>query len=138
MVFKAAVCLAVLTCLAGPSLAQTRDPFERAPKGYELYSWPDSNGAWNFCILYGTNRKKVTEEVFSQKTLLHGLDQLERKIAGLSGGTRIFWANRIPSGSGPRSIGSERLAYPPLDIRERIIAYAKKYHIDVQVIDKTL
>ncbi len=138
MVLRQILCLAFLACLAGPpSFAQTRDPFSPASKGYELYSWPDSKGNWNFCILHGTNREKVTEEVFSKKTLLPGLEPLKRKISELPAGAQVFWASRIPSGSGLRARGSESLAYPPLDIREQVIAYAKKYHIDVEVTDKT-
>jgi len=138
MVFRQILCLAFLTSLAvPPSFAQTRGPFNPASKGYEFYSWPDSEGSWNFCILYGTNREKVTEEVFSKKTLLPGLDALKHKISELPGGTHVFWASRIPSGSGPRAKGSESLVYPPLDIREQVIAYAKKHHVEVEVTDKT-
>jgi len=133
--------LVVLVFLvASPSVAQVRDPFKPAPKGYELYSWPDSKGGWNFCILYGTNREKVTEEVFSEKTLLRGLDQLKREIRDLPAGAQVFWVSRIPSGTGPRAKGSESLTYPPQNIRDEVIACAKKHHIhiDVEVIDKTL
>jgi hypothetical protein len=118
--------------------AEARDPLQPgAMKGYELYSWRDTKGIWNFCILFGTNREKASEEIFRDATRLQGLDQLKQKVASLPAGAEIFWPNRIPSGNRPRAKSSESLAYPPSYIRQEVIAFAKKHGIDVQV-DKAL
>lgn len=90
---------------------------------YELYSWKISNGNWSFCLLYTTNRQKTVEEVFNEKTALHELEQLKKKISKLEKGARIVWFDRLTIG-GVRVKGSESLAYPPKDIIEEVKQYA--------------
>ena len=103
------------------------------PMGYELYSWRVDT-QWAFCILYNTSREKAVEEVFSKKTLLLGVDQLERRIGELPNGATIFWMDRLPSGSGPKAKGSEGLQYPTPDIVERVKRYAADHHIKIEVL----
>jgi hypothetical protein len=60
--------ITVITCLVG-LLCGTG--LVRAGGGvvptYELYSWQDPNGAWNFSLLYTTSRQKTVQEVFSKR-----------------------------------------------------------------------
>ena len=80
-----------------------------------------------------TNREKSVEEVFNRTAVLHGVDELKRTISALPAGAQLFWIDRIPSGKGPRTKGSEGIAYPPALIRERVRRYAKKHHIEVEI-----
>ena len=134
MVLRLVSCLVFLVCLAGlPSLAQARDPFNPAPKGYELYSWPDSHGNWNFSLRPHTNSEATVEQVQSKNAQVHGVDQIDRRISKLPPQARIYWLDRIPTGSGPRAKGSEALAFPPPEVREEIRQFAEKRHIKIEV-----
>jgi hypothetical protein len=103
--------------------------------GYELYSWPGTSGGWNFCVRPNTNSEATVEQVFNKKTVLRSVDQLERRISELPVGAKVYWVDRIPSGEGPRAKGSESLAYPPAEIREKIRGYAEKHHVKVEVLN---
>jgi hypothetical protein len=78
------------------------------------------------------------QQVFSRKSLLPGVEQLERAISAMPAGAHIYWLNRIPTGTGPRAKASERLTYPPTDIRDKVVRYAQRRHIEVEVLDRTL
>src|SRR5437667_8861461 len=57
---------------------------QAVPMGYELYSWKQSNGRWNFSLLPSPSGVNVTaEEVFDKKFLLSGTKELKRKISDL-------------------------------------------------------
>lgn len=95
---------------------------------YELYSWQDSNGAWNFSLLYTTNRQKTVEEVFNEKTALHGVDKLKRRISKLPKSSRVVWFDRLTLG-GVRVEGSESLKYPPKEIVDELKRYSDAHAI---------
>jgi hypothetical protein len=102
--------------------------------GYELYSWQSPNGDWNFCVLFNTSSEKTIEEVFDAKTTLRGVNQLKQKLSTLPEGARIFWLDRIPTGTGPKAKGSGGLRYPPSDIIEEIRHYAEAHKIRIEVV----
>jgi hypothetical protein len=95
---------------------------------YELYSWPDSNGGWNFCMLYTTNRQKTAEEVFNAKTAMHGLNEIKRKMSELPKGSRIVWFDRLTL-AGAKVKETETLQYPPNEIVEELKRWAAKREI---------
>jgi len=49
-----------------------QNPSQSLPVSFQLSSWQDSNGVWNFCIVPG--------DVFEQRCNLQGLQQLEKRI----------------------------------------------------------
>jgi hypothetical protein len=106
---------------------------EAVPIGYELYSWQEASGEWNFCILYTTNIEKTVKQVFDEKRTLRGFVQLKRKLDALPEGARVSWLNRIPLGTGPNAKGSERLGYPPSDVIQEIRRYAEGRNIKIVI-----
>jgi hypothetical protein len=127
--------LIVLTCLGvRPGAAPPQTDGGRPTTIYllyELYSWPGSeNGQWNFCVLYNTSREKSVKEVFSKKTVLYGLDQLERKISDMPPGSKIIWRDELIM-NGHKQKGSERLKYPPEQIVQEITRYARSRNIEM-------
>jgi hypothetical protein len=109
---------------------------ERTPRirGYELYSWQDEQCNWIFSLLPNTSSEKTVEMVFDPKKSLRGMNQLQRELAKLPEGERIFWFDRIPSGTGPKAKGSERLSYPELLLVEQIKSYSKARGIGVEIL----
>ena len=108
---------------------------QKAPLGYELYSWSGTSGEWNFCIRPNTDSEATVEQVFDKKTTLQGVHQLERRISELPPGAKVFWVDRIPSGKGPRAKGSESLGYPPVKIRQHVRRFGEKHHVQVEVLN---
>ena len=97
---------------------------------YELYSWQDPQGGWNFCLLYTTNRQKTAAEVFNPKTVLHGSKEIERKISKLPKRSRIVWFEGLTL-SGKTVEGTERLKYPPKEVVDEVKRWAAKREVQV-------
>lgn len=97
---------------------------------YELYSWETSKGSWNFYLTDTTNRQKTPEEVFSEKTALHGMEQLKRKMAKLPRGSRIVWFDRLTL-KGVSVRGSEPLKYPPKETVDEVRRFAHTHRIEL-------
>jgi hypothetical protein len=116
----------ILCALGCPGSAQ-----QKTPMNYELYSWQDSTGDWNFCVLYNTSSEKTIKEVFNKKTELRGVEQLKHRISELSAGSSISWVDRLPSGTGPKAKGSEGLKYPPAEIIGDVERFAEAHNIKV-------
>jgi hypothetical protein len=116
------------------SQVRPRQAQEASVAGYELYSWSGTGGGWNFCIRPNTSSEATVEEVFNEKTVLRGVEQLKRRIARLPAGAEIYWFDRIPLGKGPKAKGSERIGYPPAEVREQIRGYAEKHRIKVLIL----
>jgi hypothetical protein len=97
---------------------------------YELYSWQNQRGGWNFCLLFTTNRQKTVEEVFNKKSTLYGLDALKKRISELPIHSNIVWFDRLTL-SGTRVKGSESLRYPPKEIVEEVKHYAAGHNVEI-------
>jgi hypothetical protein len=91
---------------------------------YELYSWPNPQGGWNFCLLHTTNREKTVQEVFNEQTTLHGIDELKREMVKLPKRSNVVWFDRL-TWNGVRVKGSENLKYPPREIVAEVKHYAE-------------
>lgn len=131
LVFRPIVCLVFIAVIAiSLCAAQSRDPF-RSTMTYELYSWPDSKGDWNFSILINTDAQTRVAQVFDERVQIHGVSQIEKKLSLLVPGSRIYWLDRIPRGGAPREKGSESLTLPPQKIREEIRHFGAKHHIEI-------
>jgi len=113
-------------------VAQAPNGFAQpSPRLYELYSWPQSGGTWNFCLLPSPSGVTIPVEViFNKKSRLTGTDQLERKISLLPTGTRIIWMNGITAGQTPTK-ESSKLALPPSRIVEQVKRYAEQHGVQV-------
>jgi hypothetical protein len=104
-----------------------------SPPSYELYSWPQTNGIWNFCLLPSPSGVNIPiETIFNKKSRLTGIDQLKQKIPRLPTDTTILWMNGITSGQ-PPTAESQKLALPPAETVEEVKRYAEKRGIHVQV-----
>ena len=104
------------------------------PAGYELYSWKDHSGSWNFCVLPAKSGSYTSaDEVFRTTTRLHGVKELKPRIAKLPKGTEIMWEHQGLRDRGPKGRRDEKLEYPSAEIRQQIHLYAQKYHVEVEI-----
>jgi hypothetical protein len=115
------------------SVAQTPTSSAHSPQSYELYSWPQSNDAWNFCLLPSPSGVNIPPEtILNKKCRLTGVAQLERKISELPSGTIIIWMNGISSGETPTP-ESRRLALPPTQTVKQLRHYAGGHGIQMEI-----
>ena len=120
----------VVCCMGLPIAAQPQSTQEKAPLTYQLYSWEDANGGWNFSVLHDTNRQKTVAEVFNPKVTLKGLDQLKGKLSEMPKGSHVVWFDRLTLG-GAKVKGSESLKYPPDQVVAEIKQHAQTRSIDI-------
>jgi hypothetical protein len=125
--------LIVLTCCAGFGVCASQQSSEGHHEAvyYELYSWQNTaSSAWNFSVFYNTNRNKTVKEVFDEKAVLSGVDQLKLKIADMPEGSHIVWFDQLTI-NGAKARGSEKLRYPPQELVQEIRRYAQTRNIQV-------
>ena len=80
---------------------------------YELYSWQDDRGVWDFGLFPAiSNSGLAAKLITNRKTALIGLDKLKTKIATLPLNSEILWLDRTV-GVYAKAKGSEILKYPP-------------------------
>src|SRR5580704_14692035 len=111
---KHTIVLFVWFCFVFILMAQAQNSEVTTPTSshiYELYSWRGPNGTWNFSLLPNTSSEKSVTLVFNKKVASHGLDQLKKTISLLPEGATIALLDRLPTGTGPKAKGSERLTY---------------------------
>lgn len=105
------------------------------PQTYELYSWREANGIWNFSVLPSPSGVDIpTETVFAEKFALRGVDKLRRKISALPSGSKVLWMDRISASKSSQAPGNTNLAYPPASIVEQVKRYAQKKRIEVKIL----
>jgi hypothetical protein len=112
---KSTLLLIALTLLAIPtSSTQSSNGLAQSTfRSYELYSWPQSKGIWNFCMLPSPSGVNISiESIFDTKVRLSGVGQLKGKISELPSGTTIYWMAGTTSGETPTP-ESRKLALPP-------------------------
>jgi hypothetical protein len=117
----------------GESTITTAPPGVDAPptedqvafKGFELYSWQDETGEWQYSILVGTNRIKSIQEV--QENPMN-LDQVKVRVSNMAGGESLFWFNRAEVSS---VNGYFELAFPPTEVVEELKAYAAENQVSL-------
>ena len=96
---------------------------------YNLYSWENPRGVWNFCLLSGLISRRMTpEEVRNEKTVLHGLNQLKQAMSRLEKSSSIVWFDR---GYFTGLKGSEAFQYPPKEIVHDLRTYAGTHGIEI-------
>jgi hypothetical protein len=132
ILFVALTCMAVAFCTAeGPN-----DSLRKPPISYELYSWREPNGGWNFCLLPSPSGVNIpAEAVFDKRCLLRGVNGLSQKMSRLPAGVSIYWLDRI-LGNGPKAEKTESLGFPPADVIEQVRRYAERRHVEVQALRK--
>ena len=82
----------------------------KAFKGVELYSWRDSEGAWLFALLPGTNRIKAEAEIKKMENRISGVKELEERFLRLAEGEQVvFSANKTGMVSTPAKFNLEDL-----------------------------
>jgi len=119
------VCFAVLSC-SGRSASDSAD---EAPL-YEMCSWPEAEGGWNFRVMEGSpDFGWVPDAIFDTKFILHGIDQLKRKISELPPGSEVNWFDHTVQ---DHMTGTEALVYPPDDLIDEIVSYAGKRGIKIR------
>lgn len=138
----ASVALAIAACAPGPrasgepavatptprtagTAARTAAPGEprRAFKGYELYSWQDSQEKWRYALLLGTNRLKSPEEV-----LAAGVSEAELRLrlAELPATESVSWCRQADVETDPP------LALPPPPVVDALVALAREREVRLE------
>lgn len=123
--------VALLTiCCMGIALCASGQP----NNSYELYSWRELNGRWDFCLVASPSGVNVSaEQVFDKKLRLRGVPELKRKLSRLPVGATIFWLDRI-LGRSQRAGEDGRVGYPPSVMINDIRHYAETHKIKVEML----
>jgi hypothetical protein len=101
---------------------------------YELYSWQQDDGRWNFRLLASPSGPNVSsEQVFDKRFLLRGIKELKRKISELPVGATVFWFDRILGDSSQESQPTKKLGYPPAEMIQDIKHYSGTRKINVEM-----
>jgi hypothetical protein len=132
---KLILLVVVLTIAVIPfSVTQTLEGFARVPpQTYELYSWPQSNGIWNFRLLRSPSGVNISAEtIFDKKFRLTGIPQLKRKISELPTGTTIIWMSGIASSETP-TLESRKLALPSTQTVAQVKRYAGTHGVQMDI-----
>ncbi len=92
---------------------------------YELYSWQDDRGVWNFGLFPAISNSGLAPKLITnKKTALAGLDNLKTKIATLPGNSEILWLDRTV-GVYAKAKGSEIFKYPPAEMVADLKSYCE-------------
>jgi hypothetical protein len=103
-------------------------------EAYELYSWQETHGRWNFCVLPSPSGVNLSaEQVFNKKNLLNGVEELKHKLSTLRMGATIYWLDRI-LGTSQAAEESPRLKYPPFQMTQDIRHYCARRKIKVEML----
>lgn len=107
-------------------------------KGFDLMSWQVGD-AWNFTLVTGTNREKTFEELMAPdssvdengfvKITVSGIEQIKKVIDRLPAKSQVFWGGMDLAGQVPE--GTLYFAFPPQDMMDELIAYAKDLGVDL-------
>jgi len=114
---------ALLTILIHKNSKLDAISFSHSMKGWELYSWPNSNDL-NYSILMGTNRAKTYSEVVTNKVAVIGKDSLKMLLDKFPAKEELFWTGKR-SGD-----GWENLSFPD----SKTIDEIKKYCIQKDLV----
>jgi hypothetical protein len=109
-------CLLILFCCIAPiCFAIQKRPLPEEVKTFELYSWLDAKGQWNFSLFPAISSAGLAPAVVMRKeSTLNGPERIKKAIAKLPAGSEILWLDRT-EGMWKGAKGSERLKYPPAE-----------------------
>jgi hypothetical protein len=114
-------------------IARAQEPAKEVGALFELYSWQESNRAWDFCVLVSPSGVNISaKQVFDEKFRLRGIKPLKAQISRLPAGATIYWMNRI-SGAVEETPGTPKLTLPPPAMIEEIRNYARAHKIDLEM-----
>ena len=85
--------LGLLLSSCGTTVPAEATQLPESLKGYELYSWQESN-QWVFSLLVGTNREKTLDEIKSTGAILPDVDALISMLEKVPSGEYVTWASR--------------------------------------------
>jgi len=114
------------------------DELPSSMKGYEFYSWRESD-EWQFKLITGTNRTKTLREIVNHTDDISGyvdihvtgVDALLTLLHKLPDGESVFWGTGLRVGD---TTGSDAvLEYPDEITRDFIIDYALKSGIELNL-----
>lgn len=95
-------------------------------KGYELYSWEEPQGSWQYALLEGTNRLKAADEIADAAI---SEDELRRELSDLPAGEVVTWCP-------PDEVEMEPpFARPPDAVVESLVALARDQDVDLRLCD---
>jgi hypothetical protein len=118
------IAVALLVATPGAGIpAQSEIGPRPAFKGYELYSWQGSNGAWRYALVLGTNRIKNWSEI--EKAVISE-EELRKALAELAPLETVTWCHR-------RVEGWPALVRPSQERIEDLIALARRHEVRLQV-----
>ena len=96
-------------------------------KGFELYSWQDENGGWQYSILEGTNRNKTLEEVQAKPLDLQGV---KNAIAKMAVDESLFWTNKVQDTASGQML---QLSFPPDEVVDELTEFAREKQVEIYV-----
>ena len=108
--------------------------FSHSEKGWELYSWFDSN-VWNYSILPGTNRLKTLDEVKENKIQVTGEEKLMMVLNKLPKSDTLTWKGPMWLTSWQTTFGN--LDLPPQEIVEKGPSSTRRNHSSIRSRDRS-
>jgi len=103
---------------------------------YELYSWQEGNGTWNFRLTPSPSGVNVSaEQVFDKKYVLSDVGVLKRELSRLPVGTTIYWLDHL-TGIPHETKDKAKLGYPTSKMVQEIRHYAEAHKIKVEMLSR--
>jgi hypothetical protein len=100
-------------------------------KCYELYSWKADSGEWNFSVFGTCSHNRTQAEVTDPEMVLSNFTKFKDKIKKLPKGSSLVWFDHLDSKTSTRA--KEVIQYPPKDIYDEVLRFAKECGIKVIV-----
>jgi hypothetical protein len=134
------ICLAVLFCCAASiCFAAQKHPAPEQVQAFELYSWQDAKGEWDFSLFPAIISAGLSPGVIFRKDMtLKGPAALEQAMAKLPAGSVIYWLDHT-LGIYKDAKESELLKYPSAEMIAEIRRYceSKQFKLVVEPPKKT-
>lgn len=96
-----------------------------SPQPIAMWSWQGTDGAWCFSLVPDRSTSPYwSEQEILQGPKLQGIAAIEKRILSLKQGTTIVWRDLPPN---------KTIAYPPQSTSRRIVAFAKKHAVNIEL-----
>lgn len=116
--------VAVFLC-AATYLAAQKSTFPVEIKSYELYSWQDAKGEWDYSLFPAVSNAGLSPGfVMKKESALKGTPALKQALAKIPVGSEIIWLDRT-LGVYKDAKESAALKYPPAEIIAEIRRYCE-------------
>jgi len=103
---------------------------------YELYSWQEAGGSWNFCMLPSPSGVNVTtKQVFSPQCRIAGLRNLKKRVSELPEHAKVFWLDHVWNSDerDERYAKGRKLRFPPSNVITDVEHEAEHHGVELQM-----